>query len=238
MDNVKKKTGYEYEVRGPALEKDEERIAWGWTTEGKVFLTSKKLVIANKCDQHNIMKLEDIRKVYGFSALKKDRIEIMIYTDAETYSSFVPRVELSVGDKLAILGYVFDAGYTRLPPSQGRLANNWISKIQNAVRDRQIALLQKDTIEAWKCKYCETLNDAEKESCSHCGSPRRSQELRQHEAAVTNREVDSHAKEKHVRCPDCHEEILQKNPVVCPYCENKILISNKETRVVYHKWKK
>jgi len=31
-----------------------------------------------------------------------------------------------------------------------------------------------------------------------------------------------------MKCPSCHEEILHANPTTCPYCGNKILISEEE----------
>lgn len=31
-----------------------------------------------------------------------------------------------------------------------------------------------------------------------------------------------------MKCPICHEEILQASPTACPYCGNKILISEEE----------
>lgn len=34
----------------------------------------------------------------------------------------------------------------------------------------------------------------------------------------------------HVKCTNCHEEILQENPTVCPYCGSKVFISDEEIR--------
>lgn len=31
-----------------------------------------------------------------------------------------------------------------------------------------------------------------------------------------------------MKCPNCHEEIMQTNPTLCPYCGSKILISEKD----------
>jgi DNA-directed RNA polymerase subunit RPC12/RpoP len=31
-----------------------------------------------------------------------------------------------------------------------------------------------------------------------------------------------------MKCPYCHEEILQANPTTCPYCGIKILVSDEE----------
>jgi uncharacterized paraquat-inducible protein A len=39
----------------------------------------------------------------------------------------------------------------------------------------QIAKMD-DMVQAWKCSYCQTLNEAKEERCSHCGSPRRKQQ--------------------------------------------------------------
>jgi len=33
----------------------------------------------------------------------------------------------------------------------------------------------------------------------------------------------------HLRCPNCHKELFQDNPKICPYCGNKILISKEES---------
>jgi len=33
---------------------------------------------------------------------------------------------------------------------------------------------------------------------------------------------------RHMKCPYCHQEILQSNPTLCPYCGKKILISEDE----------
>ncbi len=31
-----------------------------------------------------------------------------------------------------------------------------------------------------------------------------------------------------MKCPNCHEEIMQTNPTLCPYCGSKIVISEKD----------
>jgi len=60
------------------------------------------------------------------------------------------------------------------PDWQLRTAQRWVEWIKEAIQNRKIALLQEGGLTmAWKCAYCNTLNDAEKERCSHCGSPRR-----------------------------------------------------------------
>jgi len=32
-----------------------------------------------------------------------------------------------------------------------------------------------------------------------------------------------------LRCPNCHKEIFQADPKICPYCGNKILISKEDS---------
>ena len=57
---------------------------------------------------------------------------------------------------------------------QVRTANRWVQWIKEAIRDRKIAVLEEGgLVQAWKCTYCQTLNEAKKEKCSNCGAPRR-----------------------------------------------------------------
>jgi hypothetical protein len=57
---------------------------------------------------------------------------------------------------------------------QLRTALRWVQWINEAIQNRKIAILEQGgLVQAWKCEYCQTLNEAKREGCSHCGSPRR-----------------------------------------------------------------
>lgn len=57
---------------------------------------------------------------------------------------------------------------------QLKTALRWVEWIKEAVQNRKIAVLEEGGLTmAWKCAYCQTLNEPKQEKCLHCGAPRR-----------------------------------------------------------------
>jgi hypothetical protein len=144
-------------------------------------LTTKQLIFADENSPPMPIPLETIKKVYLANDKKLakltnsgKRMQVVIALDKGGYV-FAPKEQVTISDKIELLSRVLGNPPIRALQSQGQLAENWVLQIENAVRDKKIMDLQKDTIQAWKCKYCETLNEAEKEKCSNCGSPRRTE---------------------------------------------------------------
>ena len=158
------------------LEEDEQLVCYGKVsslkgTKGAAFLTSKRLIIHDEgWSNAAFVGLDNIKKVYHAQNTEGYRLEAVcvVFNDkprsffkAQPGISFCPRME----------------GDLAWPRAQIRLAGSWVTKIQNAAVEKEIADLRSSAfIKAWKCGYCETLNDAEKENCSHCGSPRRGED--------------------------------------------------------------
>jgi len=166
------------------------------TTSGKVFLTRDRLIVMDALEPKRTfcIPLENIDRVY--STYDKNW---SVYNMADERQNFhgkcIIALHLKLKDKpfwfcfaprtdpdykmqgnmamLSALSGGFPSG-NGIYDQQVRTANRWQQLIKEAIQARKVTLLEQGgLVQAWKCPYCQTLNDAKSERCSHCGSPRR-----------------------------------------------------------------
>jgi hypothetical protein len=93
----------------------------------------------------------------------------------ETVRAFAPKADSDFKKEALNRNLAYGMGgipMTAYDP-QVRTANRWVQWIKEGIQNRKIEVLeQSGLVQAWKCGYCSTLNEAEKEKCLHCGAPR------------------------------------------------------------------
>jgi hypothetical protein len=173
-----------------------DTIRYCETTAGKVFLTRDRLIELESSEPYrtHCIPLENIDRVHStydknwsvYKALDErqhfhGKCIVALHLklkDKAFWFCFAPKTDsdYKMQGNMAMLSALWGG----FPSSNGiydqqvRTANRWQQLIKETIQARKVILLEQNgLVQAWKCEYCQTLNEAEKEKCSYCGSPRR-----------------------------------------------------------------
>jgi hypothetical protein len=162
----------------------QDKVRYHWWEDNKIVSKPSFVIPLERIEKvfsTNDKKWEPYRKMSEkLKARGKALVGMVLFKDKDKkermFFFFAPKAEISQAEAInrvmaAAAGY---PSFSSTGDLQVRTANKWAQMIKEAVQSRKIAILEERGLtQAWKCEYCETLNDVEKERCSHCGSPRR-----------------------------------------------------------------